>query len=131
MLKRSCETIRARKSGSSYFSYGNYLISDKSSEIIVKFIADAGPSLKNESRDASISSITVRDDKFKEKAAEVNEYLMINYYSVQKENVHWCTEMYISLIMERISYRITWIKGKAVVYYLVVSPKLCLDDLMK
>lgn len=67
----------------------NDLNFDKSSELIVKSIADVGPSLKNESRDASISSITVRDDKFKEKAAEVNDYLMINYYSVQKEMYIW------------------------------------------
>ena len=63
----------------------NDLNFDKSSELIVKSIADVGPSLKNESRDASISSITVRDDKFKEKGAEVNDYLMINDYSARKE----------------------------------------------
>ena len=78
-----------RENPNFYFTCGNYLISDKSSELIVKSIADAGPSLKNKSRDASISSITVRDDKFKEKAAEVNDYLMINYYSVQKEMYIW------------------------------------------
>ena len=54
----------------------NDLNSDKSSELIVKSIADVGPSLKNESRDASKSSITLRNDKLKEKAAEVNDYLM-------------------------------------------------------
>ena len=63
----------------------NDLNFDKSSELIVKSIADVGPSLKNESRDANISSITVRDDKFKEKGAEVNDYLMINDYSARKE----------------------------------------------
>ena len=63
----------------------NDLNFDKSSELIVKSIADVGSSLKNESRDASISSITVRDDKFKEKGAEVNDYLMINDYSARKE----------------------------------------------
>ena len=63
----------------------NDLNFDKSSELIVKSIADVGPSLKNESRDASISSITVRDDNFKEKDAEVNDYLMINDYSARKE----------------------------------------------
>ena len=41
------------------------LNSEKSSELIVKSIADVGSSLKSESRDASISSITIRNDKFK------------------------------------------------------------------
>ena len=34
-----------------------------------------GSSLKNDSHDVSISSIVVRNDKFKEKAAQVNENL--------------------------------------------------------
>lgn len=48
-----------------------------------------GPSLKTESRDASISNITVRNDQFKKKAAEVNDYSIVNDCCVQKE-------MYIS-----------------------------------
>ena len=53
----------------------NDLNSDKSPERIAKSVADVGSSLKNKSPDASISSITVRNDKVKEKTAEVNDYL--------------------------------------------------------
>ena len=53
----------------------NDLNSDRSPELIAKSITDAGPSLKNDSHDVSISSIVVRNDKFKEKATQVNENL--------------------------------------------------------
>lgn len=53
----------------------NDLNSDKLSEPIVKYVADVRLGLKNESCDASISNSTVRNDKFKEKAAEVNKHL--------------------------------------------------------
>ena len=42
---------------------------------LAKSITDVGSSLKNDSHDVSISSIVVRNDKFKEKAAQVNENL--------------------------------------------------------
>ena len=53
----------------------NDLNSDRSPELIAKSITDVGSSLKNDSHDVSISSIVVRNDKFKEKAAQVNENL--------------------------------------------------------
>ena len=53
----------------------NDLNSDRSPELIAKSIADVGSSLKNDSRDVSISSICVKNNKFKEKAAQVNENL--------------------------------------------------------
>ena len=53
----------------------NDLNSDRSPELITKSITDVGSSLKNDSHDVSISSIVVRNDKFKEKAAQVNENL--------------------------------------------------------
>ena len=49
--------------------------SDRSPELIAKSITDVGSSLKNNSHDVSISSIVARNDKFKEKAAQVNESL--------------------------------------------------------
>ena len=51
----------------------NDLKSDRSLEPIAKSITDVGSSLKNYSYDVSISSIVVRNDKFNEKAAQVNE----------------------------------------------------------
>ena len=53
----------------------NDLNSDRSPELIAKSITDVGSSLKNDSHDVSISSIVVRNDKFKEKATQVNENL--------------------------------------------------------
>ena len=53
----------------------NDLNSDRSPELIAKSIADVSSSLKNDSHDVSISSIVVRNDKFKEKAAQVNKNL--------------------------------------------------------
>ena len=53
----------------------NDLNSDRSPELIAKSITDVGSSLKNDSHDASISSIVVRNDKFKEKVTQVNENL--------------------------------------------------------
>ena len=53
----------------------NHLNSNRSLELIAKSITDVGPSLKNDSHDVSISSIVVRNDQFKEKAAQVNENL--------------------------------------------------------
>ena len=53
----------------------NDLNSDRSPELIAKSITDVGSSLKNDSHDVSISSIVVRNDKFKEKAVQVNENL--------------------------------------------------------
>ena len=53
----------------------NDLNSDRSPELIAKSIADVGSSLKNDSHDVSISSIVVRNDKFKEKVAQVNKNL--------------------------------------------------------
>ena len=53
----------------------NDLNSDRSPELVAKSITDVGSSLKNDSFDASISSIVVRNDKFKEKDAQVNENL--------------------------------------------------------
>ena len=50
----------------------NDLNSDRSLELIAKSITDVGSSLKNDSFDVSISSIVVRNDKFKEKATQVN-----------------------------------------------------------
>ena len=50
----------------------NDLNSDRSPELIAKSITDVGSSLKNDSLDVSISSIVVRNDKFKEKATQVN-----------------------------------------------------------
>ena len=50
----------------------NDLNSDRSPELIAKSITDVGSSLKNDSHDVSISSI-VRNVRFKEKAAKVNE----------------------------------------------------------
>ena len=52
----------------------NDLNSDRSPELIAKSIADVGSSLKNDSHDVSISSI-VRNNKVKEKAAQVNKNL--------------------------------------------------------
>ena len=52
----------------------NDLNSDRSPGL-AKSITDVGFSLKNDSHDVSISSIVVRNDKFKEKAAQVNENL--------------------------------------------------------
>ena len=45
----------------------NDLNSDKSPELIAKSLADVGPSLKNELRDVSISSITARMRSLKKK----------------------------------------------------------------
>ena len=53
----------------------NYPNSDRSPELIAKSIANVGSSLKNDSHDVSISSIVVRFDKFKGKAAQVNKNL--------------------------------------------------------
>ena len=53
----------------------NDLNSDKSPAVIAKSIADVGSSLKNDSYYVSISSICVRNDKFKENSAQVNENL--------------------------------------------------------
>ena len=53
----------------------NDLNSDRSPELIAKSIADVGSSLKNDSHDVSISSIIVRNNKVKEKAAQVNKNL--------------------------------------------------------
>ena len=53
----------------------NDLNSDRSPELIAKSIADVGSSLKNDSHDVSISSAVVRNDKFKEKAAQGNKNL--------------------------------------------------------
>ena len=53
----------------------NDLNSNRSPEPIAKSIADVSSSLKNDSHDVSISSIVVRNDKFKEKATQVNENL--------------------------------------------------------
>ena len=53
----------------------NGLNSDRTRELIAKSITDVGSSLKNDSHDVSISSIVVRNDKFKEKAVQVNENL--------------------------------------------------------
>ena len=53
----------------------NDLNSDRTRELIAKSITDVGSSLKNDSHDVSISSIVVRNDKFKEKAAQVDENL--------------------------------------------------------
>ena len=53
----------------------NDLNSDRSPELIAKSITDVGSSLKNDSHDVSISSIVVRNDKFKEKTAQDNENL--------------------------------------------------------
>ena len=50
----------------------NDLNSDRSPELIAKSITDVDSSLKNDSHDVSISSIAVKNDKFKEKAAQVN-----------------------------------------------------------
>ena len=55
----------------------NDLNSNKSLELIAKSITDVGSSLKNDSHDVSISSIVVTNDKFKEKAVQVNEKLEI------------------------------------------------------
>ena len=51
----------------------NDLKSDRSLEPIPKSITDVVSSLKNYSYDVSISSIVVRNDKFNEKAAQVNK----------------------------------------------------------
>ena len=53
----------------------NDLNSDRSPELIAKSIADMSSSLKNDSHDVSISSIVVRNDKFKEKAVQVDKNL--------------------------------------------------------
>ena len=53
----------------------NDLNSDRSPELIAKSITDVGSSLKNDSHDGRISSIIVRNDKFQEKTAQVNENL--------------------------------------------------------
>ena len=53
----------------------NDLNSDRSPELIAKSIADVGSSPKNNSHDVSISSIVVRNDKFKEKVNENLEKL--------------------------------------------------------
>ena len=53
----------------------NDLNSDRLPELIANSITDVSSSLKNDSHDVSISSIVVRNDKFKEKAAQVNENL--------------------------------------------------------
>ena len=53
----------------------NDLNSDISPELIAKSITDVGSSLKNYSHDVSISSIILKNDKLKEKAAQVNENL--------------------------------------------------------
>ena len=55
---------------------GTYdLNSNISPGLIAKSIADVGSSLKNDSHNVSISSIVVRNVKFKEKAAQVNDNL--------------------------------------------------------
>ena len=48
---------------------------DRSPELVAKSIVDVGSSLKNDSHDVSRSSMVVKNDKYKEKAAQVNEYL--------------------------------------------------------
>ena len=53
----------------------NDLNSDRSPELTAKSITDVSSSLKNDSHDVSISSIVVRNDKFKEKATQVTENL--------------------------------------------------------
>ena len=53
----------------------NDLNSYRSQELIEKSITNLVSSLKNDSHDVSISSIVVRNDKFKEKAVQVNENL--------------------------------------------------------
>ena len=51
----------------------NDLNSDRPAELITKSITDVGSSLKNDSHDVSISRIVVENDKFKEKAAQVDK----------------------------------------------------------
>ena len=53
----------------------NDINSNRSPILIAMGITDVGSSLKNDSHDLSISSIVVRNDKFKEKTAQVNESL--------------------------------------------------------
>ena len=53
----------------------NDINSNRSPKLIAMGITDVGSSLKNDSHDLSISSIVVRNDKFKEKTAQVNESL--------------------------------------------------------
>ena len=53
----------------------NYRNSDRSTELITKAITEVGSSLKNNSHDVSISSIAVKNNAFKEKAAQVGETL--------------------------------------------------------
>ena len=72
MFKRSCETIPTRKSGSFFLTHRNKWSKPK---LIAKSMADVSSSLKNDSHDVSISSIAVRSDKFKEKAAQFNKNL--------------------------------------------------------
>ena len=48
---------------------------DLNSELIAKSITDVGFSLKNDSHDVSIPSIVVRNEKLKEKAAQITENL--------------------------------------------------------
>ena len=53
----------------------NDLNSDKPSNLIAKSIVDLAITLKNSSQNVSVSNIIVRNDKFNEKAMEVNCYL--------------------------------------------------------
>ena len=53
----------------------NDLDSDRPPDLIAKSVVDVACSMKNGEHDVTISNLIVRADRFREKAAEVNEYL--------------------------------------------------------
>ena len=53
----------------------NDLNSKRSPELIAKSIVDAACSLKNESHNLCVSSLVIRNDKFKAKVTEANRNL--------------------------------------------------------
>ena len=65
----------------------NDLNSDRPSDLIAKFIIDMAITLKKNSQNVSVSNVIMRNDKFNEKAMEVNGYLK-----------QFCTEKNIFLI---------------------------------
>ena len=65
----------------------NDLNSDRPSDLIAKFIIDMAIILKKNSQNVSVSNVIMRNDKFNEKAMEVNGYLK-----------QFCTEKNIFLI---------------------------------
>ena len=98
------------------------LISDKSPERIAKSVADVENSLKNKSRDISISNITLRNDKFKEKDVEVNDYLA---RLCIERNIYFISHAK-NILTHHLHKSRLYLNRNVVVFCLVILPKLFL-----